>query len=97
MDDGILLKILSFSAGLNFALHLGQREILGLSSSLKPKRFDKAAKRFVSVSSSTKKAWTCWPIACLYSSTSLVRRMRFSVSAILMSVLSSRLLAYSTL
>ena len=90
-------EISCFFAGLIFALHLWQRELLGLSSRFRLKRFDKAASRSASFFPSTMKASACWLVACWYSSTSLVRRVRFSVFTILMSNLSSRLFAYFTL
>lgn len=86
-----------FFAGFIFALHLGQRESSGLSSSFKLNLFDRFASRSASFLPWTRKTSMCRLVACWHSSTSLVRRTRFSVFAILMSVLSSRLLAYFTL
>lgn len=92
-----MLVILSFFAGFILVLHLGQRERSGFSSSFKLNRLDRAASRSASFFPSTMKASACWLVACWYSSMSLVKRMRFSVFAIFMSVLSSRFLAYFTL
>lgn len=78
-------------------LHLGQRELSGLSSSFRLNRFDRFASRSASFFPSTRKVSVFLVVACWYSSTSLVRRVRFSVFAIFMSSLSSMLLAYFTL